>query len=142
MDTLSAGHDKTNRITFQIDGNEMHFKVILSFITGDNLFLNVELGFVESFDAALLCRHCTLSKINFQLAFFEKTDCIRTPQSYAADVALNNVQQTGIKCDSVFNSLEYFKAATNSIQDVMHNVLEGICSYDLRLICHSLKTEG
>jgi hypothetical protein len=48
-----------------------------------------------------------------------------------------NVQAKGIKQKRVFNDLAYFYAARNGIQDIMHDGLEGVCAYDLPLICQT-----
>ena len=50
---------ETHDINLTIEGIETNFKVILSFVTGDNLFLNSILGFVESFSALNPCRQCS-----------------------------------------------------------------------------------
>jgi hypothetical protein len=44
------------------------FKVIVSCVTGDNLFLNSIMGFTESFKANYPCRHCSLHRDLFQTA--------------------------------------------------------------------------
>ncbi len=52
-------HDlETRGVDLLINGISVNYKVILSRITGDNLFLNSILGFVESFSAHYPCRHC------------------------------------------------------------------------------------
>ena len=46
------------------------YKVLMSVITGDDLFLNGILGFVDSFTAAYCCRHCHVHQSNFQNSVF------------------------------------------------------------------------
>lgn len=125
-------------IDLRVNSVQTNFKVAISCVTGDNLFLNGLLGFVESFSASHPCRHCNMNKTDFQRVFTERESSVRTVQSYTADVALNNVQLTGVKFNSPLNCLTYFHAALNCVQDVMHDLLEGACSYDMRNICNSL----
>jgi len=40
-----------------------------------------------------------------------------------------------VKANSALNILESFHSATNHVQDVMHDLFEGVCSYDMQLIC-------
>ena len=69
---------ETRGINLTIDGIETNFKVILSFVTGDNLFLNSILGFVESFSAHHPCRQCLVSKDKFDECFDEDANLVRT----------------------------------------------------------------
>lgn len=59
-------------ISLTNDDETRSFKVILSGITGDNLFLNGILGFVESFTASYPCRHCTTRRPEFKNKVMEK----------------------------------------------------------------------
>ena len=113
-------------------------KVVISCITGDNLFLNGILGFVESFSANFPCRHCILPKVSFTNTFVEESSLIRTVASYDADAVKCDIKHSGIKLSSPLNELKYFHAAENFVQDIMHDVLEGVCQYDMTLIINYL----
>ena len=102
-------------IPLYISDQLLHVKVIVGSITGDNIFLNSILGFMESFTANFPCRHCTIHRNDFQTAFVEKTSMVRTVQSYNADVERQSVEDTGIKfavatnlvtCNSMFKKME------------------------------------
>jgi hypothetical protein len=54
-------HLESQGIQLKLGGNVRPFRVVLSGITGDNLFLNSVLGFVESFTASHPCRHRPLT---------------------------------------------------------------------------------
>lgn len=133
---------ETDGINLKINGATCNFKVVLSCVTGDNLFLNGFLGFVESFSANHPCRHCTDHKSNCNCIHMENPATIRTVEQYDSAVVEQNVQETGIKTGCCLNDLTYFHAVTNHIQDLMHDILEGVCSYDLTLICRHLIKDG
>jgi hypothetical protein len=126
-----------------VDGNEINVRVLISCLTGDNLFLNSVLGFTESFVANYPCRHCTLPRAAFQTVFAEDDSTVRTRESYDTDVEKHIVNETGIKFASPLNQLTNFHACENFIQDVMHDMLEGVCKYDMKLIiCHVMKLDA
>lgn len=99
----------------------------ISCITGDNLFLNGVLGFVESFTANFPCSHCTINCSVFSETFNESDDSMRTVEVYERNVAAYSVSQTGVKALSALNKLSTFHAALNYVQDIMHDVFEGVC---------------
>ncbi len=133
---------ETTGIDLMVNGIRTNYKVILSCVTGDNLFLNSILGFVESFTAHYPCRHCLLQRCEFSNAFIENSNLVRTKLSYDAAVASGDVQCTGIKSSCELNALNYFHAAENYVQDIMHDFLEGICKYDMVLVCKYLVDNG
>lgn len=125
-------------IMLNFDGKLLHVKIVLGAMTGDNLFLNGILGFTESFTANFPCRQCCMHRENFQTAFVENKALVRTVETYNAAVCRSSVEETGIKFASPFNTLQYFHAATNFVGDIMHDVLEGVCKYDLILVINHL----
>jgi hypothetical protein len=131
-------HLESQGLSLVISGETKLFRVVLSCMTGDNLFLNSILGFVESFTASFPCRHCRLPRQDFHKTVVEVKECLRDVRSYDAATEKVNVQATGIKQKCVFNELQYFHAVQISLQDIMHDVFEGVCAYDLPLICRGL----
>jgi len=125
---------ETEGLTLPTKEGPICVKVVISCVTGDNLFLNGILGFVESFSAHYPCRHCVLPKQKFSSTFRESPSLVRTVATYNADVAKHDVQLSGIKTASPLNELKYFHAAENFVQDLMHDVLEGVCQYDMMLV--------
>ena len=125
-------------MSLEVNGETRPIKVVLSGITGDNSFLNEILGFVESFTASYPCRICAVRKPDFQYTLTENSDSLRDVRSYNAAIDELDVQATGIKQKCAFNELTYFHAAENNIQDIMHDVFECICAYDMPLICGKL----
>jgi len=48
---------------------------------------------------------------------------------------LNNFQESEFKQNCIFNELLPFKVINNFFFDIMHDIFEGVCMYD---ICHIL----
>ncbi|KAL6491486.1 hypothetical protein MHYP_G00018310 [Metynnis hypsauchen] len=110
-------------------------------VTGDNLGLHGLFGFVESFSARYCCRFCLLEKHNFQTVFSEDDPevILRTVdghaehcQSVQADPRLPHLY--GVKRTCLLNSLQYFNTAKNFSVDIMHDILEGVGQFEVKLI--------
>ena len=126
-----------------VNGEVVELKVVVSCLTGDNLFLNSILGFTESFGANYPCRHCIVARHRFQSLHVEDETQIRTVDQYNNDSRTKSVAECGIRFPSPLNVLKYFHAAENYAQDIMHDLLEGICKYDMKLILsHVIKLPG
>lgn len=106
-------------------------KFILTLILGDNLGLHSILGFVESFSANFHCRFCKIHKNDSQVLSTNSGITLRTVSNYNEDLLVNDVSKTGVKENCVFNTLPTFHAVSNYAVDVMHDLLEGVCHYDL-----------
>jgi len=52
------------------------------------------------------------------------------------DVALNNFSETGIYKESILNNIHSFHVTQNYVVDIMHDIFEGVCHYNL---CHIIK---
>lgn len=105
-------------------------------ILGDNLGLNTLLGFAKGFNATYFCRFCKSTKTETESLTEEVESKTRTIKNYSEDVARNNVTNTGIHKDSLFNSLPWFHVVQNMSVDVMHDLPEGVCHYNM---CHIIK---
>lgn len=100
-------------------------------ITGDNPGLNSVFGLVECFIANFLCRFCKLNKEERNYTYKEVASAMRTVDSYQKDLLLNDVSQTGLKEDSVFNKIKGFHILQNVVVDIMHDLFEGVCDDDM-----------
>lgn len=129
-------------IELDVCGEKKIYRVIIGVFTGDNLFLNGILGYVESFVASFPCRQCHLHRNEFQRAFIEDSSMLRSIDSYNKAVQSSNAHETGIKQLCALNQLMYFHAATNYVQDNMHDLFEGVICYDIPLICRNLISKG
>ncbi|XP_067634959.1 uncharacterized protein [Eurosta solidaginis] len=108
---------------------KVHF--VLGLIVGDNLGVNSILGFVQSFNAKRYCRACTTTKDQIKIDVSENEQLLRTWIQYEHDLLNNKFQDTGVKTVCIFNELKSFHVTNNICFDIMHDVLEGICVYDI-----------
>lgn len=117
-------------------------KVSVAQVTGDNLGLNLLLGFSESFKANHCCHWCKVNKEDMWRQTVEDTKMLRNAQNYAEDSSSNNQSETGLKRKCVLDDLKYFSVVDNVAPDFMHDILEGIGPYEVKLVLTSLFAEG
>lgn len=130
-------HLEQNGITVKMNYQEHHIYFYLVLVIGDNLGMNSLLGYSESFSSTYYCRICTCSRMRAQNLFIKDESCLRTPTNYAVDLSNHN---HGIKEYCILNNLSNFHVAINTSVDVMHDLFEGICRYDLgKILFHSIK---
>lgn len=92
------------------------------------------MGFVQSFSAKYFCRFCKSSKSVTATQCFEDINTLRNVHNYEQDIIINDYGLTGIKEKSRFNEIKGFHITTNNSVDIMHNIREGVCIYDLSVI--------
>jgi len=119
-------------ITINNEIFQIYFSVCL--ILGDNLGLHSILGFVESFVAKYPCRFCKSSRSECQNQLEQNSNNLRDLFNYNGDIITNNVSQTGIKEKCVWENLNSFNVTDNYSVNIMHDMLEGVCKYDIGLI--------
>lgn len=107
-----------------------HVYFILGIILGDNLGLNSVLEFSKSFSAKFFCRFCKADKAATWVMHQEDLNCLRNVQNYSEDI------ETGIYKDSFLNQITSFHVTENYCIDIMHDLFEGVCHYDL---CHIIR---
>lgn len=126
-----------NGITLELNSQIHQVYFCLFLVIGDNLGVNSLLGFNESFNSNYFCRVCTSSKLDAQNSLLENIHSLRSPENYAVDL---NGCYHGIKEYCILNELDNFHVAENSCVDVMHDLFEGICRYDLgKILFHFIK---
>jgi hypothetical protein len=59
---------------------------------------------------------------------------LRNITNYTDDLIKNDVSLTGIKEPCVWNQIDSFHVTDNYSVDVMHDMLEGVCNYDIGLM--------
>lgn len=109
-------------------------------VTGDNLGLNSILGYVESF-TNYYCRMCLIDKASAQTVFSGNDSGVllctalinKEHYSYLVENPREN-SRFGIKRDSILNSLSYFSVTDNFVFDIMHDILEGVAQYKIKLL--------
>jgi len=123
-----------NGITINLNNKEQKILFRLMFIVGDNLGLNTILGFSKGFNTQYYCRICKVTKKNAQNFVNEEKKYIRTRNDYF-NCVINST--FGIKEECIFNKIPNFHLLENLSVDSMHDLLEGICRYDLSKILNN-----
>ena len=110
-------------------------------VTGDNLGLHGLFGFVESFSARYCCRFCLLEKTCFQTVFCEDNPevVLRTIEMHTQHCQTLQTDSTlphtyGVKRTCLLNTLQYFNTSNNFFVDIMHDILEGVAQFEVKLV--------
>lgn len=115
-----------------LTGNETRkFHFVLGSVIGDNLAVNSVLGFVQSFNAKKYCRVCLRTKVEMQCDETEHFEFFRNDINYQKDLALQDHKESGIRTRCIFEDLPSFSVVDNFCFDIMHDVYEGVCVYDV-----------
>lgn len=122
--------------------NTPHFKGEMRFsvaqLCGDNLGLNALLGFTECYSSNYFCGMCKAHKTTTRAQTKGDVTLMRNETNNAEDVRHANLSETDVKRDSILNNLSYFNVTHNKVVDIMHDLLEGVGPYELKLILSSL----
>lgn len=89
--------------------------------------------FSKSFSANCYCRFCKAPKSIMHNLSKENSSLLRNFINYTEDLETNNFTQTGIYKDSILNQITTFHVTDNFSVDIMHDIYEGICHYNM---CH------
>jgi hypothetical protein len=89
---------------------------------------------VESFRANIPCRFCKIDKENLKMQTRVNKALLRNPTNYEFDLNLNDASLTGIKENCIWNVISNFHLTKNSSCDIMHDLLKGVCRYDMAAI--------
>ncbi|OXU23575.1 hypothetical protein TSAR_009738 [Trichomalopsis sarcophagae] len=120
---------KKEGVVIKISGVSLRIKFQSVVIVGDNLGLNGIFVFVECFSSKYYCRICRASSEEASRLTKEDNTKLRSKENYEEDVLLADASKTGIKKHCVFNNVTDFHILDNLSMDLMHDVLEGVCSY-------------
>lgn len=127
---------QSSGINLTIENQNITVFLSLALIFGVNLGIHSKLGFSESFMANFPCRFCKCSKFDCNYSVTYNNNNLRNEENYLQDLITNNVSETGIKEPCVWNQINGFHAVYNYSVDLMHDVLEGVCSYDISNILY------
>lgn len=128
---------ETEGIQINVSGETKQVFLTMCHILGDNLGLNSVLDFTKSFNANYYCRMCKRSQENMKSDTRENIYNIKKYlQDLSIDEELERVKQTGIKENSIFNKIPSIHVLNNVTFDFMHDLLKGICHYDLSTITY------
>lgn len=125
-----------------VEVDTAHFKGTLKIwvaqICGDNLGLNSILGYTESFSGNSVCRWCRVKKPLMRTQTIEDPLLLRNKDGHLSDLVQSNPTETGLKRQSILNDLKYFHVTENVPPDIMHDILEGVGAYEIKLVLSSL----
>ncbi|XP_044005527.1 uncharacterized protein LOC122850442 [Aphidius gifuensis] len=119
---------------------QLYFKPGL--IVGDNLGLHSLFGFVEGFTANYSCCFCKMDKVQRLLATTEDNFYLRNVNNYNKDPKICNPKTTGIKEQCCFNGVGDFHVVSNLCCDIMHDLIEGVCVFDMVAIISNFIENG
>lgn len=115
-------------------GNIGNIKFELGLIVGDNLGIHSITGFVESFSSNYPCRVCKIRKEDMRKQCYADVNLIRSSEQYNLDVLECNVTTSGIKDVCVWHDVYGFNVLDQSGMDIMHDLLEGVCKFDMAFL--------
>lgn len=124
-----------NGITVNILGEQKQVYFALATIIGDNLGLNIILGFTRSFNMSRCCRICLADGHTMRKLVKEDVRILRTSNNYKKDV---DNRTNGVTEECVFNRSLTYSVIDQASLDPTHDLNEGICRYEVGLILHSL----
>lgn len=119
---------ETDGLDIQTESGSHTVYFSLALILGDNLGVHTILGLTQSFTSNYFCRFCRIDKNAASVSINENSQLLRNTENYEIDL---NTQTFGIKSPCIWNTLKNFHLTENLSVDVMHDILEGICRYDL-----------
>ena len=138
-------HNEKLEVT--INGRNEVFEVALLAFLSDNLAAHQIGGFKESMLFAYrICRSCMTTSEKAQKYFNESYFKLRTPKEHLKQcneleksVSRSEVsKQYGINRKSVLESIPNFSVTQNLPHDIMHDLLEGIIPYEIKLMLNFL----
>ncbi|KAJ8017513.1 hypothetical protein HOLleu_45025 [Holothuria leucospilota] len=119
-----------------------NLKVGLAQVVGDNLGIYSLFGFTQSFTANFVCRKCKVHRDVMRRQTKSNDPLLRTVENYSEDHLADNLPQTGVRTSCLLNELESFHVVMNHAPDIMHDMLEGVCSLELKLVLQNLIDNG
>ena len=125
-------------IELTINGTKRRVYFVLALFIGDNLAVHGAIGFVESFRAKYPCRFCRIDSKTLQSSTKEIGILNRNKENYKEDLKPNNLSDTGIKNECIFNKLSNFGVTENIACDIMHDIFLGVARYHIALLINSL----
>ncbi|KAJ8039915.1 hypothetical protein HOLleu_14068 [Holothuria leucospilota] len=126
----------------QLDDRIVKIHGSLVSFSGDSLAAHDLLGFMSP-SANRLCRLCKATREDIQVHFLEDDFEQRTPDDHdeCAEDALQRQRGdpfSGVRRPCPLNVLRSFHCVTNYNMDIMHDMLEGVCPYEIKLVLHQL----
>ncbi|XP_047141422.1 uncharacterized protein LOC124816322 [Hydra vulgaris] len=106
--------------------------------SAENLGAHRILAFQEGFTFGCICRLCYATVESIQDHHRARDFEPRTAEQHEKDVQDCNTRNTGVKRQSPFNDLHYFKVTDNYCVDAMHDIFEGVFPNVLKSVLYQL----
>ena len=105
-----------------------------------DLFITLRL--LSGFSAIKYCRFCEITGVDAHQTARQKENLLRTRDSFMRDLERKNPKLTGVKFNSILNSLDTFHVTETFSPDIMHDLLEGVCKFDVVfMLSHFIKNK-
>ncbi|KAE9542466.1 hypothetical protein AGLY_003327 [Aphis glycines] len=125
---------KETGIEVNTDKFEGNIKFELNLIIRDNLLVHSISGFVESFSSNCPCRMCKIKKEDMRKQCYVDVTLQRSWEQYNLDVSEGDITRSGIKEACVWHDVKHFRVLDQVGVDIMHDLLEGVCKYDMAFL--------
>lgn len=122
------------KVGISVNGSDRIFGTLCS-LAFDNLGGNSLLGFNESFNSHYFCRICCTSKSEAQEIFEHSKMIVRDKSNYANHLSDKSF---GVQTECILNQLNYFNFLDSPSVDIMHDLLEGVVPYEIKLVLQKL----
>lgn len=117
-------------------------------MSADNLAAHYLGGFKALSSAFRKCRHCLSTEDDMGTKFTAESFTARTQEAHKHYVAALNgpnpghiATTYGVVRDSILNSSAYFHVVDGLVPDVMHDMLEGVLQYEIKLLLRHMILE-
>lgn len=139
IETIVADLKMIENVGINVDGNTI--KGSLFTMSFDNLGANTCYKFVQSFNANYYCRFCECHRLDCKVSTKENASKLRTIEAYDSMCAristeddLSATETKGIRSYCKLNDLSNFHIFENYTVDAMHDILEGVVPFTLRIV--------
>ncbi len=138
VESISALSEKG--LTVCLNDTTRVYKVGLLAVLADTLAAHALGGFKESMSfARRICRSCMATTEQIQEDFKESDYELRTPVKHSAQLKEMETDSTksveyGINCASALDQIPHFSVVKSLPHDIMHDLLEGIVPYEMKLL--------
>nr|XP_029732242.1 uncharacterized protein LOC115268372 [Aedes albopictus] len=129
-------HLEKNPLQIRVQGEVRSIYFLFGGLRGDNLGLNSILDYSKSFVANHPCRICSMDLDNIRKCTVDNAALYRTEESYNMALENGRFSETGIRKNSVFNTIPNFHVTDLKIVDCMHDFYEGF-AHDALASCIS-----
>jgi hypothetical protein len=129
-------------VTIDLPNEKYILRATLAAFCADGLAAHQMFGLLGP-SSRFFCRSCMISREQLLSGEFREgnprsKDLFDYQVQQAKDDPQHNPTLTGVRTDCILNKLRYFHCADNHIFDAMHDLLEGICPMEIKLVLHEL----